>query len=679
MEEYLLLTFISASLIFFFTLLSAQAEASGGLDFDVAVIGAGTGGSMAAVQAARLGMNVALIEESDWVGGQMTGAAVSTIDDVRRTRTGQYYEFILKAKEYYDLRNTPVNVCLWGPDTFGFEPWVAQKTLLSMIKETGKIELFLNAKVLSAAHAGGKVTSAKISYEGQTLTITAKVFIDATETGDFIPMTGARFRSGNSLSPKLDRSGVIQFITYPAVIKKYPEGVPQELKMRTMPPNYLKYVPGFRQIVTKDGGPWPGNYPYSPAVHNAYRGMPDISNPQSAQISGGAPASWELISRTGVNWANDYPGHDSGEPGMSMRFLEEKKFRRDAERMAMEKTLAFIYYLQTELGLSDWSVDNRQGYGGYFSNDWKDWADMPKEFAPLLEQFPPFPYIRESRRIAGVTTMTVKDVMRDPDLRRTLRSKHDSIALGEYPTDIHGLHEPQFLDKDLGEQSIGVPQESDWKGGLFQIPMGVLIPEKVDGLLAAEKNISVSRIVNGSTRLQPVTMLTGQAAGALAAAAVMQKKNPRDVAPLDVQSILLDAKDKLSIYNFTDVPQESKWWKGVELATLYEYMDPSDETIFGVDNEMHWLELRDAFRRAFGIREFPTRPFEDTVTLDDFGKWLNALFIKENGKYDTIVKKYSGPEIMTKGQLASAVADIMIIKTADAAKAPAEKPAKKKH
>ncbi|MEG1911222.1 MAG: FAD-dependent oxidoreductase [Cloacibacillus sp.] len=667
-----MITFLTTVMIFFFSLV-ATAEAADNLYFDVAVIGGGTGGSMAAVQAARMGMSVALIEQSDWVGGQMTGAAVSTIDDVRRTRTGLYYEFILKAKEYYDLRNTAVNVCLWGPDTFGFEPWAAQKALLDMIKMTGNVDLFLQAKVLKAGLTGGKVTSALIQCDGKDLSINAKIFIDATEAGDFIPMTGARYRSGNSASPKIDRTGVIQFITYPVVVKRYPNGVPEELKFTMRPPNYEQYLPGFQKIVIAGGDTWPGKPPYNIAAHNAYRGMPDVTNPEAAHISGGNSESWPYISRTAINWANDYPGHDSGEPGMSVRFLEDKKFRREAERKAMEKTLAFLYYMQTELKMEDWAIDNRQGYGQYFTNDWQDWAEMPKEFAPILQHFPPFPYIRESRRIAGVKTMTVKDVIRDPQLRRTLTSKHDSIALGEYPTDIHGLHEPQYLDKDLGEQSIGVPQESDWKGGLFQVPMGALIPEKIDGLLAAEKNISVSRIVNGSTRLQPITMLTGQAAGALAAVAIREKKNPRDVNPLDVQSALLDAKDKLSVYNFGDVPPESKWWKGVEMSVLYEYMDPSDETVYGVDDEMHWLELRDAFRRAFGLREFPTRPFEETVTLDDFGKWLAALTIKEPGRYDAVIKKYSGPAIMTKGQLAAAVADIMIMRANDDAQTKTKK------
>ena len=55
--------------------------------------------------------------------------------------------------------------------------------------------------------------------------------------------------------------------------------------------------------------------------------------------------------------------------------------------------------------------------------------------------------------------------------------------------------------------------------GPFQVPFEVFIPEKVDGLVLAEKNISQSRLVSGATRLQPITMLTGQAAGAIRARA----------------------------------------------------------------------------------------------------------------------------------------------------------------
>ena len=650
-----------ALLALLFAALPARAGEPRVMEFDVAVVGAGCGGAAAAIQAARLGMEVAVVEESDWVGGQMTGGGVSTMDDVRRTRTGIYGEFLRRASAYYDARETPVNTCYWGSDTFAFEPWVAQMTLLDMMRETGGVSLFMKTRVLEAKMKGGAVRAALLDKDGEKIELRAKVFIDATEAGDFIPLTGARYRAGHGdSSGEID--GVIQDITYVAVIKRYPAGVPEELKFRHRPPHYEEYAPKFREIIAADGGSWPGDAPFNINVFKAYRGMPDISNPASPLIDCGRPETWPLITRSAVNWANDYPHHRGGLDGMPARYLEDKEYRREADREAMAKTLCFLFYMQNELGMADWSVDDRQGYGGWFGNDWREWDEMPDDFEPILRHFPPFPYIRESRRIAGVETMTVKDVIRDMKLGRTLETKSNAIALGEYPTDIHGLRDKKLLDRDLDEDAAIIPPDTEWKGGLFQIPIGALIPEKVDGLLAAEKNISVSRIVNGSTRLQPVTMLTGQAAGALAAVAVRGEKQPREVRAIEVQSLLLDARDRLSLYRFDDVPQDSVWWKGVELSMLYGYIDPASDVIYGVDNEMHWLEVRDAVRRAFGRMEFPQRKGFDLVTRGEFGAWLGELFKDEQKKLKPLTDKFTGDEIMTKGELASAVGELMLLR-----------------
>ncbi|MDO4988022.1 MAG: FAD-dependent oxidoreductase [Synergistes sp.] len=631
------------------------------LHYDIAVIGAGCSGSAAAIQAARMGKSVGVFEESDLVGGQITASAVCSLDDIRLTRTGIYNEFITRIREHYDADNTPVNICLWGNDTIATEPWVAQKILLDMFRETGKIHFYPETVPMKVKKQKNRVESVVFKdKEGKEFTITADVFIDATEAGDFIPMTGARYRSGNSLSPKIDRKSFIQYITYVAVVKKYPNGVPDELVMKYRPPKYEQYAEVFRKNVTQDGGTWPCNRPLNIPSHNAYRALPDISNPDRGKIKGRESSSWKLISRTCINFANDYPGHDSGLPGMPTRYLEDKKYRLEMNRLAMEKTLAFIYYMQNELGMTDWSVDNRQCYGGWFCNDWQNWDEMPKEFAPILECFPPLPYIRESRRIVGLYTMTAKDVLRDHKLKRTLSSKTDSIALGEYPTDIHGLRNTELLDKDLNEKADDIQSDGEWKGGIFQIPMRSLIPEKVDGLLAAEKNISVSRIVNGSIRLHPVTMHTGQAAGALAAIASDRKIQPRNVPALAVQWALLNAKDRLSTRTFEDVPVDSDSWRAVELAMIYGYMDAPDEHLFGVDYEMHWPEIRHAFREAFGLTEMKKVPGLDTVSKNDFRAWLIETFGKDAVKYRAITDKLTSDDILTKGELAQTIAGIKL-------------------
>lgn len=647
---------VAITLFFMSFLFSAWDDTAYALEerlYDVAVIGAGSGGCSAAIQAARMGMSVALIEESDWIGGQMTGAAVSTMDDKTKTRTGIYLEFITKIREYYSARNTSVNICYWGSDTIAFEPWVGQMILKEMLSEAGLVDIILKARPISVKVTENRVRSAVVKVDGKEVLLSAKVFIDATEYGDFIALSGARYRSGNAISPVIDKNAIIQDITYPVVIKQYKGGLPPELKVQGAPPGYTDHLFKFRMTIRKNGSTWPGDYPFSPVVHNAYRAIPDPSN--NAIIDGGKPETWTSITKTVINWANDYPGQNGSSPNLSVDFLESPNFRALATREAMLKTLAFLYYMQTELGMSDWSVDNRQGYGGWFSTDWADWAEFPEKYRPILSLFPPFPYVRESRRLVGIQTMTVDDILRDEKLGRTLTSKPHSLALGEYPIDIHGKNDSIYLEADLGETKEKIPNDWNGDGGLFQIPFEVFVPEKLEGLLAAEKNISVSRVVNGSTRLQPVTMLTGQAAGAIAAVSVIQKVQPRELRPLDVQTELWRSRSRLSLFDFEDAPNYSASWEGVEAAMLYGYMDPLTEKFFGVYDEMHWVEVRDALRRAMGIQKFPDKNLQALVTVSEFSSWLEILFKKDIKRYQGVIDGLTGDKPLTKGKLASTV------------------------
>jgi hypothetical protein len=105
------------------------------------------------------------------------------------------------------------------------------------------------------------------------------------------------------------------------------------------------------------------------------------------------------------------------------------------------------------------------------------------------------------------------------------------------------------------------------------VPFACFIPDDVDGFVPAEKNLSQSRLASGATRLQPSTMLTGQAAGAIAALAVRLRCAPRAVPPLLVQDALLDAGSTLSLDYYTDLPHGTQTWKEVQLATLHGLLD----------------------------------------------------------------------------------------------------------
>jgi hypothetical protein len=136
------------------------------------------------------------------------------------------------------------------------------------------------------------------------------------------------------------------------------------------------------------------------------------------------------------------------------------------------------------------------------------------------------PYYREGRRVKGLVRFNIKHIANpfggDLHLNRT------GIAVGDYPIDHHHRKNPS------------APQHLDfYPVPSFNIPLGALIPANFNGLIVAEKGISVSNIVNGTTRLQPSVVLIGQAAGTLAALSVKQSINAASVSVRAIQSSLL--------------------------------------------------------------------------------------------------------------------------------------------
>ena len=564
-----------------------------GAEYDVVIVGGGASGVIAAVQAARMDVRVAIVEESGWIGGQATGAGVATMDDNNRTRFGLYGEFIRRASEYYEERGKSVSTGMFGPGTLSFEPAIGQRIFYEMLKETGRVDVYLNSKAHSAILEGNRVVGAKFLRDGlYPFELKASVFIDATELGDFIPLTGARYRSGNRISPNLNLDAQIQDMTQVAVIRKWQSEkygqMPDELKVSIKPPDYEKYVDIFRGVVTIDGSRWGrGGYPFDVPSHNAYRGLPDVDNPLPVDNSN--TDTWANITRTGINWANDYP--HSNREGLTVRYLEDRKHRREMNRQAMLRTLQFIYYYQNELN-QDWTVDISQGYDtGWNASDWQTWThfdgeykiNMAEIYGEVLRHFPPFPYVREGRRLLGLYTLRVDDVKRIKQLGRAIKNFPTSMALGEYQIDLHAGRANEYLERDLGDDYSKFP--TTWVGseGVYQVPFEVFIPEIVDGLVAAEKNISVTRMVNGTIRLHPIVMHVGQAAGAIAALSVEKGVQPRELTPFDVQVELWKGGAHLSLYNkFEDVPPSSKYWRAVQAATLYGWMEQLAEGIFGV-------------------------------------------------------------------------------------------------
>lgn len=191
--------------------------------------------------------------------------------------------------------------------------------------------------------------------------------------------------------------------------------------------------------------------------------------------------------------------------------------RAKALEEAKAHTMRFIYFIQKELGYNTLGL-----------------AD--DEF-PTADRLPMIPYHRESRRIHGVVRFGLNHITNPYEQSQKLY--RTSIAVGDYPVDHH--HTRYTGDEELPNLYFHpVPS--------FGVPLGVMIPQEVDGLIVAEKSISVSNIVNGTTRLQPVVMQIGLAAGTLAALALKDSCEVRDVPVREVQDAVLNAGGYLQPY-----------------------------------------------------------------------------------------------------------------------------------
>jgi hypothetical protein len=623
-------------------------------------------GIAAALQASRLEASVLVVEPSDWIGGQATAAGVSTMDDLSRQRSGIYLEFISKLKLYYDAKNKTMGTCYWDPRSLAFEPSVGQRVLYEMVSETRSqskksFDILLSSTVTQVERQGKTVTGISVRGKGETeeKAIKCRVLIDATEYGDILPLAGVPYRAGNSSTPFLDQDAMIQDITWAAVIRKYPHGIPPHLRVRTPLPGYQEAKRNYESYVSSKGASFKGVYPVELPVnfvsHNAYRGLPDSSTPWSYD---GSPQNWKHITKSGVNWGNDYPGKASwnGRMGLPVQYLEDEDLRFQVEKDAFVKTLHFLYYVQNELG-ENWSIADDE----YHSAELPAAAqDLPEEWREIARRMPPIPYVRESRRIVGDYTLTSSEILKNSLSYRDGRTRYefgDAIAIGGYILDLHGASTDSDMEWSLGEKaSLAVLNRPR---GPFQVPLRILLPSDTEGLLAGEKNLSMTRLAAGALRLQPICMMIGQAAGALAALSTRDGISTRDLPPVRVQRALLEAGVVLSLCKYSDVSPEHPFYNSVQLSNLYGLIDPVEPPhapsydISDLDDPVLAMSIiNGADKGIFGVN--------DMVTKEEMAAMLNkarAASKTSAGRNVTENEWSEKTRFATRGLFADAVAN----------------------
>lgn len=473
-------------------ILASSALAAVPASTDLLIVGGGASGMTAGIQAARMGTQTLIIEELPWLGGMLTSAGVTCTDGNYRLRGGLWGEFLNNLAEHYggyDAMHTG-----WV-SMVEFEPRVGENIFRQMAKPEKNLTIENGVMLISIGKDKGRWLATVRDADGKIRTIEAKMVIDATELGDVAKMAGVKYDIGmesrnvthEDIAPE-HANDIIQDLTWVAVLKDY--GPDADMTVPE-PPGYNRE-----------------NYvccSFNPLCTNPKE--PDrMRKPDEMLTYGKLPNNKYMI-----NWpvsGNDY----------YTNVIELDREAREVEfQKARDFALGFVHFIQKELG-------------------YKNLGLADDEF-PTEDKLALIPYHRESRRIHGLVRFDLNDMVnlydRPDALYRT------TIAVGDYPVD---HHHARYHGADTLPNLFfhAVPS--------FGVPMGTIIPKDVDDLIVAEKSISVSNIVNGATRLQPVVLQLGQAAGALASIALNQGKEVRDVTPRDLQRVLLDAGSYLLPY-----------------------------------------------------------------------------------------------------------------------------------
>lgn len=139
-------------------------------------------------------------------------------------------------------------------------------------------------------------------------------------------------------------------------------------------------------------------------------------------------------------------------------------------------------------------------------------------------------YWRESRRLIGCSTVLEQDLLPGSPNQNQRRQ---SIAVGNYPNDHH------YPGSDWPLAPKSQPWGGRWSGTPFCIPFGALHGPQALNLLMADKGIAVSHMANGATRLGPLVLNVGQAAGLAAALCQQKSLLPSELPVAELQAALL--------------------------------------------------------------------------------------------------------------------------------------------
>jgi hypothetical protein len=507
-----------AFLALMFLLAASPAAES---EYDIVIYGGTSGGVAAAVQGARLGRRVLLIEPGQHLGGLTSGGLGATDIGNKAAIGGLAREFYRRIRKEYD------NDAAWrfekrsefkgrgherNEDTaWTFEPHVAEKVFRDLIREHNVTVVFGQRLDLKRGveKEGRRIISIRME-SGETFR--GKIFIDAGYEGDLMAKSGVSCHVGREANKTYGETlnGVqVKNAIHHQFVKRVDPYVRPGDPSSGLLPLVEAGPPGtdgegdrrvqaynFRLCATDrpaNRRPWPKpkNYDekhYELLLRNFEAGDPRLPwNPVLMP-------NRKTDSNNNFAFSTDHIGKNYEYP--------------DGDYATREKI--WKEHVDYQKGLM-WTLANHPRVPEKVRKHFQTWGLAKDEF-PDTDNWPNQLYIREARRMVGEYVMIEQNC-------RGKRIAEDSIGLAAYTMDSHNVQ--RYVTADGAVKNEGDVQV----GGFPPYPIAYrsIVPKanECENLLVPVC-LSASHISYGSIRMEPVFMVLGQSAATAASQAIEQ-------------------------------------------------------------------------------------------------------------------------------------------------------------
>lgn len=506
---------------------------------DVCIYGGTAAGVIAAVQTARMGQSVVLVEPSQHVGGVSSGGLGYTDVGNPNTISGITREFYQNLHQWYQdpkhwnfqtqskFMEKAKGKRVASDAMFIFEPHVAELQFNKMLVDAG-VTVVLGERLdldNGVEKKGSHIVSIRME-SGRVFA--AKVFIDCSYEGDLMAKAKVSYTLGRESNSVYGES-----INGVQTKEKARRGS-EALDPFVIPGDSTSgVIDGLQlKLIGKDGD---GDkrvqaYNYRLCLTNKSENKVPFDKPDAydekefellfrwleAGNTRGLPVGLNGIpnAKTDSNkagWVStDYIGHSDEYPDAN--YAEREQIIKDHIRY----TKGFLWTLANHPRVPK-AVRLRASVWGYAKDEFLDNGHFPHQL-----------YVREARRMLGEMVMTENEL-------KKRRKVNDAVAQGSYGMDSHPTQ--LWVDK-LGALHADTPK---WTGvGSYGISYRAITPKADEcSNLLVPVCMSASHSAYGSIRMEPVYMMLGQAAATAAVLAVKKNTSVQNVSYKKLRKQLL--------------------------------------------------------------------------------------------------------------------------------------------